>query len=99
MDTTINNEMFNSLLDRVERLANPLTTSTAGVYVPTSVTAPIPFPDTLPQTIKKKLVAILGTHTFIGDADAIYMHFAQDPANNITLTEFRTICSAVGIEG
>ena len=99
MDTTINNDMFNSLLDRVERLANPLNAPTAGVYVPPSVTAPIPLPDILPLTIKKKLVAILGTHTFVGDADALYMHFAVDPDNNITLTEFRSICSALGIEG
>jgi hypothetical protein len=88
MDTTINNDMFNSLLDRVERLANPLSTSTA----------PVPATGALPQTIKKKLVAILGTHTFVGDADAIYMHFAVDPDNNLTLTDFRTICSTLGIE-
>jgi hypothetical protein len=99
MDTTINNDMFNSLLDRVERLANPLNTPTAGVYVPANVTAPIPLPDTLPLTIKNKLVAILGTHAFIGDPALVCMHFAQDPANNITLTEFRSICSALGIEG
>jgi hypothetical protein len=98
MDTTINNDMFNSLLDRVERLANPLSTSTANV--PASATASVPVPAwALSQTIKKKLVAILGTHTFVGDADALYMHFAADPDNNLTLTDFRSICSALGIEG
>ena len=99
MDTTINNDMFNSLLDRVERLANPLGTSTTGVYVPVNVTAPIPLPDTLPQTIKKKLVAILDTNATIGDPNNYYMHFAVDPDNNLTLTDFRNICSALGIEG
>jgi hypothetical protein len=102
MDTTINNDMFNALLDRVERLANPLNTSTAGVYVPASATATasVPVPAwALPQTIKNKLVAILGSHTFVGDADALYMHFAVDPDNNLTLTDFRSICTALGIEG
>ncbi len=101
MDTTINNDMFNSLLDRVERLANPLTTSTAGVYVPAPVPVPVPVPVTgaLPQTIKNKLVAILGTNTNIGAPDDYYLHFACDPANNLSLTDFRNICSALGIEG
>jgi hypothetical protein len=100
MDTTINNDMFNSLLDRVERLANPLNASTANVPASATATASVPVPAwALPQTIKNKLVAILGTLTFIGDADAHYIHFAVDPENNITLTDLRSICSALGIEG
>jgi hypothetical protein len=97
MDTTINNDMFNSLLDRVERLANPLNVSTA--TVPATVPVPVPATGALPQTIKDKLVFMLSTKTFIGMPDTYFMIFADNPESNITLTEFRSICFALGIEG
>ena len=97
MDTTINNDMFNSLLDRVERLANPLGTSTAPVPVP------VPAKATLSTEIKDKLRAIK-RHLYSNtgaceEPDSWFVIFGSTLADNISLTEFRTICSALGIEG
>jgi hypothetical protein len=94
MDTTINNDMFNSLLDRVERLANPLNASTA--------TVPVPAKATLSTELKDKLRAIkryLGSNTgAVQEPDSWCVIFGATPADNITFTEYQIILSALGIE-
>jgi hypothetical protein len=97
MDTTINNEMFNSLLDRVERLANPLN-APAPVPEPKYKITEIPI---IPQPIKDKLRRINDYSKTAGvvDNDTWYMLFGREPEDNVSLTEFRQILSALGIEG